>query len=198
MPYDLPVEVVRRAQIGDLDAQRTIADTYTHPFTVTARRFLGHRFPNEIEDAVQEIFLRIFNHIRDFDFTRGVKFSTWVYTFARNYCFDRLKSKKPIARALPALSRHEDDDPIGDWIDEERGPEGNAAEDEFLTAVEKALKRLKPDSENIFRLREYQGLEFHQIAKVLHQPIGTVKSKHYRACIRLRDLLEAFRPVRAA
>lgn len=192
MAYDIPADVIFRAQSGDNDAHQTIIETYRRPVRVTVAQFLRGRYSGDIEDAVQDVFLKVFSHIRDFDFSRRVKFSTWIYTFVRNHCFDRLKKKR-----LPAFSMHvssRDEDDASDWIPGDTlAPEKDASRREFRFALKDALNALPRELSRVFRMREVDGLEFHAIAAKLRQPLGTVKSKHYRALDRLRFMLRGFR-----
>jgi RNA polymerase sigma-70 factor (ECF subfamily) len=190
MSYQIPDDVIRRAQAGDEDAQKRIIATFTRPIRVTVNRFLGTRFPNEVDDFVQDVFLRIFSHIRDFDLSRGVKFSTWTYTFVRNYCFDQMKRKR-----LPTFSLSSSvkgDEASAEWVGDSEPPERKSERREFAGALRRALNDLPMELRRIFKLREFEGHEFQAIARKLRLPLGTVKSKHYRALDRLRYSLRSF------
>lgn len=190
MALDLSADVIRSAQNGDGDAQRTIITLFTRPIHVTVSRLLHTQHLSDIEDCVQDIFLKLMAHLRDFDFGRGVKFSTWLYTFVRNHCFDRTKKKR-----LPttSLTGPDGEDRSGEWLGVANSPEALLEQREFTLALARALNELAPDLRQIFLCREVEGLEFHQIARRLSVPLGTVKSKHYRALDRLRFLLRSFR-----
>ncbi|MFG0316936.1 MAG: RNA polymerase sigma factor [Planctomycetota bacterium JB042] len=193
MTYDIPSDVIVRAQKGDTEAHRAIVETFRRPVRVTVAQFLRGRYASEIEDAVQDVFLKVFSHIRDFDFSRRVKFSTWIYTFVRNHCFDKLKKKRLPVFSMNASSR-DDEDGSTDWIaGDAPTPDGEASRREFRFALRAALESLPRELSRVFRMREFDGLEFHAIAAKLRQPLGTVKSKHYRALDRLRFLLRGFR-----
>src|SRR5690606_34045245 len=106
---DLAPDVIARAQRGDEDASRQILEAMHRPVIATIYRFLGSRFRSEVEDIAQDVFLKIFRSIERFDPERGVKFTTWVYTFVRNHCFDVLKKRR-----VPTVSMtpRDDDAPI--------------------------------------------------------------------------------------
>ena len=191
MTYQVSDDVIRRAQGGDEDAQKLIIATFSRPIRVTVNRFLGTRFPAEIEDFVQDVFLRIFSRLRDFDLERGVRFSTWVYTFVRNYCFDQLKRKRLPTFSLSAPGRTEEST-AAEWACDCEPPERRYERREFAGALRSALNDLPTELRRIFKLREFEGHEFQAIARKLRLPLGTVKSKHYRALDRLRFMLRSF------
>jgi len=192
MAYDIENDVILRAQAGDAAAHREIIETFRRPVRVTVGNFLRPRYRNDVEDAVQDVFLKIFSHIRDFDFGRRVRFSTWIYTFVRNHCFDRLKKKRLPAFSIQAAAG-EDDDSSGEWLASDGlPPEKEASRRELRQALKNALKQMPRELGRVFRMRELDGLEFHVIAEKLRQPLGTVKSKHYRALDKLRYFLRGF------
>ncbi len=190
MTYSVPDSVVRRAQNGNEHARKEIIRTFERPIRVTVSRFLRTRYPNDVEDFVQDIFVKIFAHLGDFDFSRRVKFSTWIYTFVRNHCFDQLKRKR-----LPVVPQYippDEEEGSPDWLARSDPPEVAAERNEFVNALRRALNDLPDELVRIFKMREFYGLEFHAIAKRLRLPLGTVKSKHYRALDRLRFLMRSF------
>ena len=91
---DIDNDVVKRAQQGDEAASRIIIESMHRPILATIYRFLGSRYRPELEDIAQDIFMKVFRAIDRFDPERGVKFTTWVYTFVRNHCFDVLKKRR--------------------------------------------------------------------------------------------------------
>ncbi len=97
---------IRAALDGDLQASRRIVETLHRPILATIHRYLGRRFAEEAEDVAQEIFLKVFRSLDRFDPSRGVKFTTWVFTFVRNHCLDVLKKKR-----IPTVSLGSAGDP---------------------------------------------------------------------------------------
>ena len=81
--------LVRAAQKGDNDASRTIVEALQRPVLATIFRFLGPAWRRDVEDLAQEVFLKVFRALPSFDPARA-KFTTWVYTFVRNHCYDVL------------------------------------------------------------------------------------------------------------
>lgn len=189
---DIDNDLVRRAQRGEQDAIRAILEALHRPVIATVFRFLGTRFRSEIEDIAQEVFVKVFRAIDRFDLERGVKFTTWVYTFVRNHCFDVLKRRR-----LPTVSMSardgDDDAPAFDPRDEfARRPVESIENQELGEKIEEALAALGEDQRLAFVLREYEGLDYAAIAQVTGVSEGTVKSRLHRAKEALRNRLSRY------
>ena len=175
----LDLETIRRAQAGDEDAARTIIERLHRPIIATLYRFLGPRYRSEYEDLAQEIFLKLFRSIDRFDPDRGVKFTTWTFTFVRNHCFDVLKKRR---LRTTSLSVSEEDGETWDLPDP--GAEqaiGSMQNRELGRKIEEALADLGDDQRMAFILREYEGLDYRTIAEVMDVSEGTIKSRLNRA-----------------
>ena len=122
-------------------------------------------------------------------------FYTWLYRIAvntaKNYLFS--KGRRPIA--LSELKKSEDTDSF-DMLDavSNENPEGNMAGLQIAEAVNKAVKKLPDELSTAVILREMDGLSYEEIAEVMNCPIGTVRSRIFRAreaiAQELRPLLE--------
>ena len=110
---EITADMVLRAQQGDEDANRAIIEGLQRPVIATIYRFLGPAYRRDVEDIAQEVFLKVFRALQRFDASRA-KFTTWVYTFVRNHCFDILKKKKLKTTSLSAV---EDDGSDRDFAD---------------------------------------------------------------------------------
>jgi RNA polymerase sigma-70 factor (ECF subfamily) len=187
---DIDPALVARAQAGDDDAIRALIERLHRPVLATVHRFLGSRFRADVEDVAQEIFLKVFRAIERFDPARGVKFTTWVYTFVRNHCFDVLKRRRLLT--VPLAGGDADDRPI-DPADE-HSPEGprEISNQELGQQIEQALDALGPDQRLAFVLREYEGLDYARIAEITEVSEGTVKSRIHRAKEALRKQLTPY------
>lgn len=139
------------------------------------------------EDLLQETWLKVVRSAGTYE--ARAKFTTWVYTIARNLCMDALR--KDSYRKADSL-----DAPAGDAEDErtlgERVPSPDAGPDRAAHSaaarpvLERALSKLPPEQREVFLLREYHGVQFKEIAEVTGVPENTVKS-------RMRYALEALR-----
>jgi RNA polymerase sigma-70 factor (ECF subfamily) len=187
---DLDHQVVTRAQAGEEDACRTIIERLHRPVLATIYRFLGSRFQAELEDIAQDIFLKLFRSIERFDPDRGVKFTTWTYTFVRNHCFDVLKKRRLKTTSLTYL---DDEDKQREVLDE-TAPQPTLSMEtrELGRKIEEALSMLGEEQRMVFVLREYEGLEYAAIAQVMGVSEGTIKSRLHRAKEALRNRLAPY------
>lgn len=184
---DLPPEVVARARAGDEDAARTIVEALHRPILGVCHRFLGPRYRGQVEDIAQDVFLKIFRALSQFDPARA-RFTTWVYTFVRNHCYDVLRKRR-----LPTTSIDgglDDDDRIDLPDDRERSPGDRAHVRELGARIQQALQTLGEDQRMTFVLKEYEGLDYAAIAVATGVSEGTVKSRLFRAKETLRQELE--------
>jgi len=186
---EITVDMVLRAQEGDEDANRAIIEGLQRPVIATIYRFLGPAYRRDVEDIAQEVFLKVFRALQRFDATRA-KFTTWVYTFVRNHCFDILKKKKLKTTSLSAV---EDDGSDRDFADaRELQPTEGAENTELGRRIGEALSTLGEDQRMVFVLREYEQLDYREIAAITGVNEGTVKSRLFRAKESLRKQLEPY------
>jgi len=134
------------------------------------------------EELAQESFLRAFRKADSFD--SKYRFSTWLYTIARNLASNELRDRS--RRPTPYGIEDEDWASAGMSMSEWRGrPEGDPARillnKEMKQALEKALGRLSDEHRMALILKEYDGLTYGEIADILETSAGTVKSWVYRA-----------------
>jgi RNA polymerase sigma factor (sigma-70 family) len=180
---ELTETVVRAAQSGDQAACRTIVEGLQRPVLATIYRFLGSGWRREVEDIAQEVFLKVFRALPKFDPARA-KFTTWVYTFVRNHCYDVLKRRR-----LPTSSIHAgpDDGPVRELPDRrEQLPTASLHNQELGRRIGEALATLGEDQRMVFVLREYEQLDYSEIAAITGVNEGTVKSRLFRAKESLR------------
>jgi RNA polymerase sigma-70 factor (ECF subfamily) len=184
-------ELVDRAKNGDLKAFDLLVLKYQRRVFRLVSRVIKNN--SEVEDVAQECFIKAFRAIHQF---RGDSaFYTWLYRIAvntaKNYLFS--KGKRPIA--LSELKKSEDSDSF-DMLDavSNEDPEGNMAGLQIAEAVNKAVKKLPDELSTAVVLREMDGLSYEEIAEVMNCPIGTVRSRIFRAreaiAQELRPLLE--------
>jgi RNA polymerase sigma-70 factor (ECF subfamily) len=142
-----------------------------------AQRILGDRA--EAEEVVQDVFWQLWSSRLRYDERRG-KFTTWLFTVARNRAVDRLRRRASRPTGEPdlmdGLAGH--DDALGRVIEGER-----------KRSVLAALEQLSPGQREAIELSFYRGLTHSEIAQETGEPLGTVKSRMSRALVALRDAL---------
>ncbi|MCX6151156.1 MAG: RNA polymerase sigma factor [Ignavibacteriales bacterium] len=124
----------------------------------------------DAQDAVQEVFLKYTENKNTFREDCSLK--TWLFTLTRNYCYDRLRSRKHSAEKL--------DDNLFEAI--------NNPDYDNLISLKDAMKMLTDEQNEIIYLRDYEGNSYKQIAEITGQSVENVKVKLFRAKQRLRKL----------
>lgn len=186
---EITTEMVLKAQSGDEDANRAIVEGLHRPVIATIFRFLGPGYRREVEDLAQEVFLKVFRAIDKFDPSRA-KFTTWVYTFVRNHCFDVLKKRRLKTTSMHAVG---DDESDRDFADQRELQPTEASENtELGRRIGEALATLGEDQRMVFILREYESLDYREIASITGVNEGTVKSRLFRAKESLRKQLAPY------
>ncbi|MEK9934279.1 MAG: RNA polymerase sigma factor RpoE, partial [Luminiphilus sp.] len=132
----------------------------------------------EVEDVTQEAFIKAYRALSKF---RGDSaFYTWLYRIAANAAKNHLvaKGRRPGADATIEDAEVFDD---GGLVSETSSPEAMAMGDELAAVVEQALQSLPEELRAALTLRELEGLSYDDIAEVLGCPVGTVRSRIFRA-----------------
>ena len=148
-------------------------------------RYLGNA--DDTNDVAQETFIRAWKHIERFD--RARSFKTWVLAIAKNASLDFIKKKKPI---LFSHIENEEADLDAFLAPYAESPESADATFDRRTSahrLESAVEELPLPYRVVLTLRYTEHLKFREIAQVLDEPIDTVKSKHRRGLMQLRQLI---------
>ncbi len=184
---------MQRFQSGDAPAFQVLLQRHSQKvFNFLLRQVHD---PTLAEDLVQEVFLRVVKNARGF--RAESKFTTWMYTIARNQVIDharKAKHRRTVALDQPLKAGDERGATLLDRVENKDPATDTSANDRrFVAALEKALAELPSDQREVFMLREMQGLKFREIADVLNIPENTVKSRMRYALEQLRGHLAAFR-----
>ncbi len=162
-----------------------------------------YRMVNNYEDAAdltQECLIRVFTHLDRFDGRSA--FSTWVIRIAMNVSLSHLRkvrrrretqiSKNSAESGLSTSDNHQNDPPITGKMLNYREPEGQSSveQNEETRLLEKCLEEIGDEYRALLILRDIQGLEYTHMAEVLGIPIGTVKSRLFRARLAFRKSYE--------
>lgn len=175
-------ELMQRVAAGE---ERAIEDLYARFGALvyqSARQVLKSRA--EVEDAVQEIFVRLWQTADRFDPTRA-KLVTWVMLITRRHLIDRLR-RQAVRPDRAALDESRND--AGGAIAPPE-PEPSAAEaDEGRLRLKRQLARLPELQRTVIERAYFQGFSLREIASQLDAPLGTVKSALSRGLARLREI----------
>lgn len=170
----------------DLIAFEALYDRYGDLVYSVSLRIVGDSYI--AEDVTQDVFLRVWRRPDQFDLGRG-KFVTWLLSVARNRSIDQRRSQSRRLRheALPATE--EDEDVL---------PSDNARDDPALAtvlaeeraAVRAALTTLPPEQRLAIQLAYFGGMTQQEIANMLGQPLGTVKTRMRLGMQKMRNALQ--------
>src|SRR5919197_6515040 len=181
-------ELLAAYQQGDPGAFEALLRRHRAPLFTFLLRMLGDR--ERAEDLAQETFLRIVKGAAAWE--RRARFSTWLYTIARNLCVDQ--SRRDRFRRADSLDAEGPDgeSPLvqsvpGSGADPERG----AASAQIRPYLQKALLSLPAEQREVFILREQAGVPFREIAEMIGVNENTVKSRMRYALESLRRSLGA-------
>jgi len=192
MPADTSdLSLVRRVQRGDKGAFDALVLKYQHKVVKLVMRYV--RNPAEAEDVAQEAFIKAYRALPQF---RGESaFYTWLYRIAINTAKNAVVSRdrSPVEFDLDSQNTDEAYDMQGRLKDSET-PEGLVLTDEIRSTVNSAIDALPEDLRTAIVLRELEGLSYEEIAAAMGCPVGTVRSRIFRAREaidrRLREVFE--------
>ena len=171
--------LVERVQRGDKGAFDLLVRKYQHRILALVSRYV--RDHAEAEDVAQDSFIKAYRALAGF---RGESaFYTWLYRIAVNTAKNHLVSEGRQPQALEALDGGLDDEPFDvDLVLQERDtPEGLLLGSELARCLSAALAALPADLRTAITLREFEGLSYEEIADTMDCPIGTVRSRIFRA-----------------
>jgi len=170
-------ELVSRAQEGDKRAFDLLVLKYQQKVASLISRYL--RDPNEIMDVVQDAFLKAYRALPGF---RGESaFYTWLYRIAINTVKNHLvaQGRRPPGDDVEAEVAEQMD--LGNRLRDLGTPESLLLSEEIAHTVQRALDDLPEDLRTAIMLRELEGMSYEEIATAMECPIGTVRSRIFRA-----------------
>ena len=185
-PFKLTDEkLIARFQDGDINAYNELVDRYKDRLLNFVFRYFNNR--EQAEDVVQDTLIKLYTHASYYK--NIAKFSTWIYTIAKNNALTELRKNK--RKQTDSLWTNE-----GKPIDIETKDESLERAVHNKIAVEELNKYLDEIPEN-FRIavvmRDFQELSYEEISKILEIPIGTIKSRINRGRIQLSEKMKHFK-----
>ena len=174
---DSDQQLVERVQAGDKAAFDLLVRKYQHRVLKLVSRFVSDAA--EAEDVAQEAFLKAYRALASF---RGDSaFYTWLYRIAINTAKNALVSnrRRPVDFDLDLQDPEQYDRHAR--LKEGDTPEGVLLTEEIRTVVERAMEQLPEDLRTAIVLRELEGLSYEEIAEAMDCPVGTVRSRIFRA-----------------
>ena len=188
---ELDQQLVERVQRGDKHAFDLLVAKYQRKLGRLISRFV--RDTGEAEDVTQEAFIKAYRALPGF---RGDSaFYTWLYRIgintAKNYLLSS-KRRTPTSTTFDAEEAESFED--AGLLHEVSTPENELMSKQVVSVVQATLQQLPEDLRSALTLREIEGLSYEEIASVMNCPVGTVRSRIFRAreavAEKLRPLLE--------
>jgi RNA polymerase sigma-70 factor (ECF subfamily) len=170
------LEAIQHCQNGDIAGLHVLYEMHWKKVYNLSWRMLGT--PQDGEDALQEVFLKVFDRIKNY---RGDSaFSTWLYRMTTNHCLDLLRRRKILT-----------------FLGFENAPEAQDKKDSekavnlgLSPVIAKALEKLPEKQKACLLMREMDELSYEDIASALQLSLGSVKSNIHRAKAFLKETLE--------
>jgi RNA polymerase sigma-70 factor (ECF subfamily) len=159
--------VRRRFRDGDPDAVRTVYNHFARPLLSLCRSHLAD--VEQAKDAVQQTFLQAWRAAPSYDPDRPL--APWLFQIGRRVCIDRYRRERAAAERLDDNERHPALTVAGPSLERSW----------IVWEVRRAIEELPVDARQIIRLLHLEGYTVEQVATELSLPIGTVKSRSFRA-----------------
>jgi RNA polymerase sigma-70 factor (ECF subfamily) len=188
---EIDQQLVERAQRGEKQAFELLVAKYQRKLARLLTRFI--RDPAEVEDVAQEAFIKAYRALPSF---RGESaFYTWLYRIGINTAKNYLVA---MGRRAPTTTEFDSEDAEnfedGEQLRDVNTPENELMSKQIAQTVNETMEALPEELRTAIVLRELDGLSYEEIATVMNCPIGTVRSRIFRAretiAERLRPLLE--------
>lgn len=180
--------LVEQCRAGDEEACEALVRQYQERVFALISRMTGD--PDRVEDIAQEVFLKAFRSLKSF--RGGSRFYTWLYRITVNTVLNTMRSQG--RRQETSL------DDLGGLevqADADMEPAEVTARLELARRVREAIDQLEEPYRVIVYLRELEDLSYEEIAEVVKLPVGTVKSRLFRARQHLKGLLQDLLPATA-
>ncbi len=183
------LDLVHASKNGDVAAFEQLVNRYDRQLLRIAQSITHNR--EDSQDAVQEAFLKAFQHLGDF--REDSQFSTWLIRITVNQALMKLRKRGTTKEVSLDEDFQADENrlPI-EVIDWAPNPEQLYWASELRSILTKTLEQLRPILRAVFVLRDIEGLSIHQTAEVLNISQGAVKARLWRVRLQLRESLNKY------
>jgi RNA polymerase sigma-70 factor (ECF subfamily) len=194
---DADEDLMVRYQQGEVRAFEVLLTRHRKPVYNFILRFVGDK--ETAEDLLQEAFMRVIRGAEAYK--RQAKFTTWLYTIARNLCVDQTRRRKHRKHASLDAPMDATDD-SGTLLDvipsNEMASDRKSVNKQLFASMQRAIDALGEEQREVFLMREFLDMPFKQIAEVVGVPENTVKSRMRYALEKLRLELDEYKDVAKA
>ncbi len=177
---------IKRAQKGDIGSYQKIYDQF-------ARKVLNfiYRMVNsleEAEDLTQETFVTVYQKLGSLK--DNTKFEPWLFRIARNFVYQRYRSRSPVTVSVDALD--EDGQPVTQLVDERKTPDEAFQAGELERIVQDVISGLPEKYREVFVLSAIQKLSYQEIAEIVGRSLPSVKTDIHRARLEVRRQVKEY------
>ena len=169
-------EIAKQIAVGNQKVFEMIFEHYKTPILNFSLRMLGNRA--DAEDVVSDVFLVIF--AKKYTYTANAKFTTWLFTIARNNCIDKIRKRKNLVSMWFSKNQNDEEDQW-DIPDSSEHAREKLDKKDMSQAIKLAVSRLPLDQKEAIVLREYHGLTYEDISQILSCSLEKVKILIFRA-----------------
>ena len=174
---DIDLALVKRVQRGDKRAFDLLVRKYQHKIAHLVARYV--RDTSEVQDVSQEAFIKAYRGLANF---RGESaFYTWLYRIAINTAKNYLASQARRGDENGVDAQEAEQFDGADGLREYASPERVLLTEEIKQTVHETIKELPDDLRVAISLREFEGMSYEEIAEAMECPVGTVRSRIFRA-----------------
>jgi RNA polymerase sigma-70 factor, ECF subfamily len=177
-------DLVRRAQSGDEAAFEELIKKHQQRVFGLVTGVLRRR--DDVEDVVQQVFLKVFVSLKRFDHRSA--FSTWLYKVSVNECWDYLRKRKVRPLMYEADLSEDQVSRLDGVASADRPPENPSERAEARDLLERMLEKLPDEDRQLLVLKEVEGFSVQELAEMLDLNVNTVKVRLFRSRARLMDV----------
>lgn len=177
-------QLVRLAQSGEEAAFEELIRRHQKRVSSLVGGILRRR--EDVEDVVQQVFLKVFVSLKRFD--QRSAFSTWLYKISVNECWDYLRKKKVRPLTYEADMSEEQVSRLDGVVSADRPSQNPNAMAEARDLLERMMEKLPDQDRQLLVLKEVEGFSVQELAEMLDLNVNTVKVRLFRARARLMDV----------
>jgi RNA polymerase sigma-70 factor (ECF subfamily) len=169
--------LVRRAIAGDEKAFKALARRYRNPVAQIVYKLIRDR--SQIEDLTQEVFIKAFQHLGDFDYQH--QFASWLFKITNNHYIDYIRKKRLRVYSIDEKIRTEEGEMEHEIPDSTYEPDLHLLREQKSRLIRSAIDSLPKKYREVIILRHQDELSYEEIAEETGLPVNTIKVQLFRA-----------------
>jgi len=182
----LLIHWIGEAKQGDLASYQKLYDAFVRKVLNFIYRMVNS--VEEAEDLTQETFVTVYQKLGSLK--DDTKFEPWLFRIARNYVYQRYRSRPPASVSIDELD--EDGQHVTQLVDERKTPDEAFESDELKEIVEQVIRQLPDKYREVFVLSALQHMKYEDIAETLGRSLASVKTDIHRARLQVRKRVKEY------